>query len=62
MCGGGVHSILLLPLVARCRDNRCMYMAHVCLYVCCSDCVGVCGNVCCVAAIVKNSVVLALEC
>ena len=25
MCGGGVRSILLLPLVA-----RCMYMAHVC--------------------------------
>ena len=43
------------------RDNRCMYMAHVCFYVCCSDCVGVCGNVCCIAAVVKNSV-LALEC
>ena len=38
------------------RDNRCMYMAHVCFYVSCSDCVGVCGNVCCVAAVVKNSV------
>ena len=38
------------------RDNRCMYMTHVCFYVCCSDCVGVCGNVCCVAAVVKNSV------
>ena len=24
-------------------------------YVCCSDCVGVCGNVCCVAAVVKDS-------
>ena len=35
------------------RDNRCMYMAHVCFYVCCSDCVGVCGNVCCVAALFK---------
>ena len=23
--------------------------------VCCSDCVGVCGNVCCVAAVVKDS-------
>ena len=23
-------------------------------YVCCSDCVGVCGNVCCVAAVVKD--------
>ena len=30
------------------RDNRCMYMEHVCF----SDCVGVCGNVCCVAAVV----------
>ena len=29
------------------RDNRCMYMAHVCFYVY--------GNVCCVAAVVKNS-------
>ena len=25
------------------RDNRCMYMAHVCFYICCSDCVGICG-------------------
>ena len=25
-------------------------------YVCCSDSVGVCGNVCCVAAVVKDSV------
>ena len=40
------------------RDNRCMYMAHVCFYVCCSDCVGGCGNVCCVAAIVKYCGVL----
>ena len=57
MCGGGVRSILFLPLVARCiGDNRCMYMAHVCFIVCCSDCVGVCGNVCCVAAVIKNSV------
>ena len=36
------------------KDNRCVYMAHVCFYVCCSDCVGVYGNVCCVAAVVKN--------
>ena len=43
------------------RDNRCMYMAHVCFMSCCSDCVRVCGNVCCVVAVVKNSV-LALEC
>ena len=40
-------------------DNRCMYMAHV-FYVCYSDCVGVCGNVCCVAIVVKDSVFLSL--
>ena len=28
ICGGGVRSILLLPIVA--RHYRCMYMAHVC--------------------------------
>ena len=27
-------------------------MAHVCFYVCCSDC----GDVCCVAVVVKDSV------
>ena len=31
----------------------CVY--GVCFYVCCSDCVGVCGTVCCVAAVVKHS-------
>ena len=31
-------------------------MAHVCFYFCCSDCVGVLGNVCCVAAVVKGIV------
>ena len=35
------------------KDNICMYMAHACFYVCCSDCVGVCGNVCCVASLLK---------
>ena len=46
------------------RDDICMYMAHVCFYVCCSDCVGVCGNVCCVAAVAKDFLkfFLALEC
>ena len=39
-----------------------MYAYGVCLfYVCCIDCVGVCGNVCCVLAVVNESV-LALEC
>ena len=53
MCCRGARSILLFPLVP--RDNRCVYMAHVCFYVCCGDGVGVCGNVCCVAAVVENS-------
>ena len=40
-----------------------MYVYRACFFnVCCSDCVGVCGNVCCVAAVVKNSVFLALVC
>ena len=30
-------------------------MAHVCFYVCCNNCVGICGNVCCVAAVDKYS-------
>ena len=33
-------------------------MMHVCFYVWCGDCVGVCGNVCCVAAVVKDSVLV----
>ena len=33
-------------------------MEHACFYVCCSDCVGVC----CVGAVVQDSVFLALEC
>ena len=40
MYGGGVRSILLLPLVARCPETIDVYMAHVCFYVCCSNCVG----------------------
>ena len=32
-----------------------MYVYGAC-FVCCSDCVGVDRNVCCVAAIVKDSV------
>ena len=56
--GGGVRSILLLPLVARCLETIdvsiwCMFFLPVVVTVCR---VGVCGNACCVAAIVKNSV------
>ena len=32
----------------------CVYDACL-FYVCCSDCVVVCGNGCCVAAVVENS-------
>ena len=35
-----VIACLLLP-----RDNRCVYMTHVCFYVYCGDCVGVCAKV-----------------
>ena len=42
------------------RDKICMYMAHVCFYFCRSDCVRVRGNVCCVAAVFKNSVCFSL--
>ena len=57
MCDGAVRIILLLPLVARCIEtiDVCIWRMFV-FYVCCSDCVGVCGNVCCVAAVVENSV------
>ena len=37
MCGGGVCSILLLPLVARCLDK---YVYRACLFLCllCNEC------------------------
>ena len=44
MCGGGVRSILLLCLVARCLKaiDVCIWRMFV-FYVCCSDCVGSVG-------------------
>ena len=45
MCVGGVHSILLLPHVARCLEIIDVCIWHMFCYVCCGDCVGVCGNV-----------------
>ena len=42
MCGGGGHSILLLPLVTRCLEKMDVY-------------IWCCGNVC-VVAIVKYSI------
>ena len=38
-----------------------MYVYDACLFfVGCSDCVGFCENVCCVASVIKDSVVLRL--
>ena len=61
MCGGGVRRILLLPLVARCIEtiDVCIWRMFVFMSVVMT--VGICGNVCCLAAVVENSV-LALEC
>ena len=60
MNSGGVHSILILSLVARCIETiyiyiyiyMCVYMAHF-FYVCCSDYVRVCRNGCCIAGLLK---------
>ena len=51
-----MRSILLLPLVARCLETIDVYICGACLFLCllCSDCVGVCGNVCCVSVVVKD--------
>ena len=58
VCGGGVRSILLLPPVARCLEtiDVCIWR----MFVFMSVVVTVCGNVCCVAAVVKNSVFFSL--
>ena len=54
MCGEGVRSIFLIAFCDYMpRDNRCMYMTHVCFYVCCSDSLGVCEVVCYVTSIIK---------
>ena len=54
MCGGGVRSILLLPLVARCLESIdvCIWRMFVFMSVVMTVW-GSCGNVCCVASVVK---------
>ena len=49
------RSILLLPLVARCLEtiDVCIWRMFVFMSVVVA---GICGNVCCVAAVVKGSV------
>ena len=56
MCGVGVRNILLLHLVARWLETIDVCIWCMFVYVCCSDCVGVCGNVCCVEAVVTDIV------
>ena len=62
MCGGGVRSILLLSLVTRCIET--IYVCMWRMFVFMSVVVTVWGSagMCCVAAVVKNSVFFALEC
>ena len=42
MCRGKFYSVLLTcdEYCKMLRDNPCMYVAHVCFYVCCSDSAG----------------------
>ena len=58
MCGGGVRSIFLLPRVARCLEtiDVCIWRMFVFMSVIVTVSGGVSGNVCCVAAVVINSV------
>ena len=56
MCGGGVRSIFLFRLVARCLETIDVCIWRMFVYVCCIYYVGVCVNVCCEAAVVKDSV------
>ena len=51
-----MRSILLLPLVARCLGtiDVCIWRMFVFMSVVVGG--GGCGNVCCVASVVKNSV------
>ena len=65
MCGEGVRSILSLSLVARCLEtiDVCIWRMFVYMSIVVTVWgLGVCGNVCCVAVVVKDSVFSALEC
>ena len=56
LCGGGVRIILLLPLVAKCLETIDVCIWHMFVFMSVIVTVwGVCGNICCVAAVVKNS-------
>ena len=55
MCGGGVCRILSSPCLLW-LDARAIDVCIWHMFVSFSDCVGICGNVCCVASVVKNCV------
>ena len=54
MCGG-VRSMLLLPLVARCLETMDVCIWRIFVFMSVVVTVGVCGYVCCIAAVVKDS-------
>ena len=58
MCGRGVRSILLLPLVSGCIETICVCIWRMLVFMSVVVTVGVCGNVCCVAAVVKDILAL----
>ena len=53
MCGGGLRSISLLPLVTRCLETIDVCIWYMFFYM--SVVVNVWGNVCCVAAVIVHS-------
>ena len=60
MCGGGAHNILLLSLVARCLETIDVFIWRMFVFMSVVVIVGVCGTVCYVADIVKDSGLLSL--
>ena len=55
MCGGDVRCILLLPLVAICLETIDVCIWHMFVFMSVVMIVWGSGNVCCVAAVVKDS-------
>ena len=49
-----VYAVFLLPLVARCIETIDVCIWHMFVFMSVVLTVGVCGKVCCVAAVVEN--------
>ena len=56
MCGGDVRSIVLLPLVARCLETTDVCIWRMFVFMSVVVIVLGSGKVCCLAAVVKDSV------